>query len=67
MMINHSTFDYHVSYEQNTICPYLGIRTNMIDLGPEIGQMSIFLNEINFIWKVRLNYTFSMNISSIPT
>ena len=40
---------------------------NMIDFGPLIGQISIFLNETNFIWKVSLNYTLSMNISPIPT
>ena len=29
---------------------------NLIDFGPLIGQISIFFNETNFIWKVRLNY-----------
>ena len=41
--------------------------TNIIDFGPEIGQISIFLNETNFIRKVSLNYTFSMNIRSKST
>ena len=27
---------------------------HVIDFGPESGQISIFLNETNFIWKVNL-------------
>ena len=34
-----------LSYEQNTICPYMSIRTNFDRFWP----ISIFLNETNFI------------------
>ena len=38
---------------------------NLIDFGPLIDQISIFLNETNFIWKESLNYIFSLTYSSI--
>ena len=45
--------------------PFLAYAPNLIDFGPLIGQISIFLNVTNFIWKVNLNYIFSQSYSSI--
>ena len=49
--------------EPITICLYLGIRNKFDRFWPII--WSIFLNETNLIYKVRLNYIFFVSYSSI--
>ena len=56
-----------LSCEQNIICPYLGIRIKYDRFLPINWANIIFLNEFNFILKVSLNFTFSMNKNSIST
>ena len=46
---------------------WLSYAQNMIDFGPKIEQISIFLNETNIIWKLSINLKLFMNISSIST